>query len=87
MTFDTMELGIWSSLTRTPRARRFVPAIPKALRGGFCQFSAAILYDLADRQNEQIWQAIMYVVLCVIEINAHGEVSGYAHFTSPPPST
>ena len=40
----------------------------------FRQFFAAIPYDLTDRQNEQSWQAIMYVVLRVIGINAGGEV-------------
>ena len=38
------------------------------------QFFAAIPYDLTDRQNEQSWQAIMYVVLRVIGINVDGEV-------------
>ena len=40
----------------------------------FRQFFAAIPYDLTDRQNEQSWQAIMYVVLRVIGINVGGEV-------------
>jgi hypothetical protein len=40
----------------------------------FRRFFAAIPYDLTDRQNEQSWQAIMYVVLRVIGINVDGEV-------------
>ena len=40
----------------------------------FKQFFAAIPYDLTDRQNEQSWQAIMYVVLRVIGVNVGGEV-------------
>ena len=40
----------------------------------FRQFFAAIPYDLTSRQNEQSWQAIMYVILRVIGINVGGEV-------------
>ena len=47
---------------------------PDAFIEAFRQFFAAIPYDLTDRQNEQSWQAIMYVVLRVIGINVGGEV-------------
>ena len=47
---------------------------PEAFVEAFRQFFAAIPYDLTNRQNEQSWQAIMYVVLRVIGINAGGEV-------------
>ena len=47
---------------------------PEAFVEAFRQFFAAIPYDLTDRQNEQSWQAIMYVVLRIIGINAGGEV-------------
>ena len=47
---------------------------PEAFVEAFRQFFAAIPYDLTDRQNEQSWQAIMYVVLRVIGINVDGEV-------------
>ena len=47
---------------------------PEAFVEAFRQFFAAIPYDLTDRQNEQSWQAIMYVILRVIEINVDGEV-------------
>ena len=47
---------------------------PEAFVEAFRQFFAAIPYDLTDRQNEQSWQAIMYVVLRVIGINVGGEV-------------
>ena len=47
---------------------------PDAFVEAFRQFFAAIPYDLTDRQNEQSWQAIMYVVLRVIGINVDGEV-------------
>ena len=47
---------------------------PEAFVEAFRQFFAAIPYDLTSRQNEQSWQAIMYVVLRVIGINVGGEV-------------
>ena len=47
---------------------------PEGFVEAFRQFFAAIPYDLTDRQNEQTWQAIMYVILRVIGINAGGEV-------------
>ena len=47
---------------------------PEGFVEAFRQFFASIPYDLTDRQNEQSWQAIMYVVLRVIGINAGGEV-------------
>ena len=47
---------------------------PEAFVEAFRQFFAAIPYDLTDRQNEQSWQAIMYVVLRMIGINVGGEV-------------
>ena len=47
---------------------------PDGFVEAFRQFFAAIPYDLTDRQNEQSWQAIMYVVLRVIGINVGGEV-------------
>ena len=47
---------------------------PEGFVESFRQFFAAIPYDLTDRQNEQSWQAIMYVVLRVIGINVGGEV-------------
>ncbi len=47
---------------------------PEGFVEAFRQFFAAIPYDLTDRQNEQTWQAIMYVVLRVVGINVGGEV-------------
>jgi hypothetical protein len=47
---------------------------PEGFVEAFRQFFAAIPYDLTDRQNEQSWQAIMYVVLRVVGINVGGEV-------------
>ena len=47
---------------------------PEGFVEAFRQFFAAIPYDLTDRQNEQSWQAIMYVVLRVIGVNVGGEV-------------
>jgi hypothetical protein len=59
-------------------AARVVTALrardPEGFVEAFRQFFAAIPYDLTDRQNEQSWQAIMYVVLRVIGINVGGEV-------------
>ena len=54
----------------TALERRDPEGFVEAFRG----FFAAIPYDLTDRQNEQSWQAIMYVVLRVIGINVGGEV-------------
>ena len=47
---------------------------PEGFVEAFRQFFAAIPYDLTDQQNEQTWQAIMYVVLRVVGINVGGEV-------------
>ena len=47
---------------------------PEGFVEAFRKFFAAIPFDLTDRQNEQSWQAIMYVVLRVIGINVDGEV-------------
>ena len=47
-----------------------VPKFVKALKA----FFADIPYDLTDRQNEQMWQAIVYVVLRLIGVSANGEV-------------
>ena len=47
-----------------------VAAFVKALK---CFFSN-IQYDLTDRQNEQMWQTIVYVVLASIDVNVHAEV-------------
>jgi hypothetical protein len=47
---------------------------PEGFIEAFRQFFATIPYDLTDRQNEQSWQAIMYVVMRIIGINADGEV-------------
>ena len=37
-------------------------------------FFSDIPYDMTDRQNEQMWQTIVYVVLRSIGINVNGEV-------------
>ena len=47
-----------------------VPKFLKALKS----FFSDIPYDMTDRQNEQMWQTIVYVVLRSIGINAKGEV-------------
>ena len=47
---------------------------PEAFVEAFREFFAAIPYDLTSKQNEQSWQAIMYVILRVIGINVGGEV-------------
>ena len=47
-----------------------VPRFLKALKA----FFADIPYDMTDRQNEQMWQTIVYVVLRSIGINVNGEV-------------
>ena len=47
-----------------------VDGFVKALKG----FFANIPYDLTDRQNEQMWQAIVYVVLKAIGVAVFAEV-------------
>ena len=47
-----------------------VPKFLKALKSFFTD----IPYDLTDRQNEQMWQTICYVVLRSIGINVNGEL-------------
>ena len=47
-----------------------VPKFMKALKSFFTD----IPYDMTDRQNEQMWQTIVYVVLRSIGINVNGEV-------------
>jgi hypothetical protein len=47
---------------------------PEAFVAAFKSFFAAIPYDLTDRQNEQSWQAIMYVVMRLVGMNVGGEV-------------
>ncbi len=47
-----------------------VPKFLKSLRA----FFADIPYDLTDRQNEQMWQTIVYVILRSIGVNVNGEV-------------
>ncbi len=47
-----------------------VPKFMKALKS----FFSDIPYDMTNRQNEQMWQTICYVVLRSIGINVNGEV-------------
>ena len=47
-----------------------VPKFLKALK----TFFSNIPYSLTDRQNEQMWQTIVYVILRLIGVSAHGEV-------------
>jgi len=47
-----------------------VPKFLKALR----TFFSNIPYCLTDRQNEQMWQTIVYVILRLIGVSAEGEV-------------
>ena len=47
-----------------------VPKFVKALKA----FFSGIPYDLTSRQNEQMWQTIVYVVLRLIGVSARGEV-------------
>jgi hypothetical protein len=47
---------------------------PEGFVEAFKDFFKSNPYDLTDRQNEQSWQAIMYVVLRIVGINVDGEV-------------
>ena len=61
--------GIVEKIAKTLRARD-----PEGFVEAFKSFFGEIPYDLTDRQNEQSWQAIMYVVMRLIGINVGGEV-------------
>ena len=61
--------GIVARIGATLRARD-----PEGFVEAFKSFFAAIPYDLTDRQNEQSWQAIMFVVMRLIGMNVGGEV-------------
>ena len=61
--------GIVSRIGNTIRARD-----PEGFVEAFRSFFGGIPYDLTDRQNEQSWQAVMYVVLRLIGMNVGGEV-------------
>ncbi len=47
---------------------------PEGFVEAFKSFFGEIPYDLTDKQNEQSWQAIMYVVMRLIGMNVGGEV-------------
>jgi hypothetical protein len=47
-----------------------IPKFLKALKSFFTD----IPYDMTDRQNEQMWQTVCYVVLRSIGVNVNGEV-------------
>ena len=47
---------------------------PEGFVEAFKSFFGSIPYDLTDRQNEQSWQAVMYVVMRLIGMNVGGEV-------------
>ena len=49
---------------------RDVPQFVKILKG----FFANIPYDLTDRQNEQMWQTIVYVILKAVGFGVNAEV-------------
>ena len=50
-----------------------IPAFLKNLKS----FFQNIPYDLTDRQNEQMWQTIVYVVLMAIGVKVNAEVKTY----------
>ena len=47
---------------------------PEGFVEAFKSFFGSIPYDLTDKQNEQSWQAVMYVVMRLIGMNVGGEV-------------
>ena len=47
---------------------------PEGFVEAFKSFFGSIPYDLTDRQNEQSWQAVMYVVMRLIGMNVGGEI-------------
>ena len=79
--FLTALAPIYAGLERT-RATNFQLAAARALVAGDADefvhalkcFLANIPYDLTDRQNEQMWQAIVYVVLKAIGCGVEAEV-------------
>ncbi len=66
---DSDTRTIVSSIGDTLRARD-----PEGFVEAFKSFFGEIPYDLTDRQNEQSWQAVMYVVMRLIGMNVGGEV-------------
>ena len=66
---DSSATSFSLTVARTLRAHD-----PEGFVEAFKSFFGSIPYDLTDRQNEQSWQAIMYVVLRMIGVNVNGEV-------------
>ncbi len=53
---------------------QFFIARPRRFGKALKSFFFDIPYDMTDRQNEQMWQTICYVVLRSIGVNVNGEV-------------
>jgi len=79
--FLTQLAPVYSGLTPS-QSESFQIAAVKALYSGDAErfvksirsFFANIPYNLTDRQNEQMWQTIVYVVLKAIGVPVHAEV-------------
>ena len=65
--------GKSSSYAATAGEALYAHDVPKFLKA-LKSFFTDIPYSLTDRQNEQMWQTIVYVVLRSIGINVNGEV-------------
>ena len=65
--------GKSSSYAATAAEALYAHDVPKFLKA-LKSFFTDIPYSLTDRQNEQMWQTIVYVVLRSIGVNVNGEV-------------
>ncbi len=67
---DRSQTSSFASVAEDALYAHDVPKFVKALKSFFTD----IPYDMTDRQNEQMWQTICYVVLRSIGVNVNGEV-------------
>ncbi len=72
-TYTGLDSSLSSSYAVTAATALYEHDMPKFLKA-LKAFFADIPYDMTDRQNEQMWQTIVYVVLRSIGVNVNGEV-------------
>ena len=72
-TYTGLDSSLSSSYAVTAATALYEHDVPKFLKA-LKSFFADIPYDMTDRQNEQMWQTIVYVVLRSIGVNVNGEV-------------
>ena len=72
-TYTGLDSSLSSGYAVTAATALYAHDVPKFLKA-LKAFFADIPYDMTDRQNEQMWQTIVYVVLRSIGVNVNGEV-------------